>query len=179
MAIAKTLFRFLLSILFILLVIGIFLPSNATLEKNIKIQASANKIFPHINEMILFYEWTPWNKISRNTEVSFEGKNKGIGAKIVWKNPDNEINNGNIVISKSEVDRLVKMNFNFGGKFQGESTFFLEQGSSNFTNMKWKIEAEFGWDLFSRYTGLLFEKIIGETYQDGLMDLKNKIERNE
>ena len=68
------------------------------------------------------------------------------------------------------------MIFNFGDKFYGRSTLLLIPELENSTTVIWKIEADFGWDLFSRYAGLLFQKFIGKVYKNGLEDLKRKIE---
>ncbi len=176
MPIARILFKFLFITLLILIIIGIFLPSKSLIENSISIQSSSKKIFPYINDTALFLEWSPWNKMGTNSELIFKGKSRGIGSEIFWKNTESEINNGNIEIVESEKNTKTEMIFNFGDKFYGRSTLLLIPESENSTTVIWKIEADFGWDLFSRYAGLLFQKFIGKVYENGLKDLKRKIE---
>ena len=43
--------------------------------------------------------------------------------------------------------------------------------------MRWQFSTEFGWDLFSRYVGLMLDTMIGASYTKGLKELKSRVEQ--
>ncbi|MGB5669299.1 MAG: hypothetical protein WBM71_01990, partial [Sedimenticolaceae bacterium] len=63
MAFARLLFRVLLTLLILLAVIGLLLPSSARVERSIVVDAPATAIFPHLNGMRAFHAWSPWSGI--------------------------------------------------------------------------------------------------------------------
>jgi len=50
----------LLGIFEMMAVVGMFLPREVAVERNIRIDAAATEIFPHINNLRATTEWSPW-----------------------------------------------------------------------------------------------------------------------
>jgi len=176
MALARLLFRILVTLLLLLLVIGVLLPSHAVVERSIDIDAPQAKVFSQVNSLRNFHAWSPWSAMDPNTSYSFEGPESGTGARMLWRSSGHEASAGSMQIVRSEPEREVESRFNFGGKGHGIATFILSPQANGHTRVVWRFQTEFGWDLFGRYLGLVFDRMIGGTYEKGLQALKQRVE---
>jgi hypothetical protein len=176
MALARLLFRVLLILLILLVVIGLMLPSKALVERRIEIDASPETIFSQINNLRNFHAWSPWTAMDPDTHYGFEGPQAGVGARMLWSSSQTDAGDGSMEIVRSEPPREVEARLNFGGKGHGIATFLLAPQTNGHTTVTWRFETDFGWDLFGRYLGLMFDGMIGITYAKGLQTLKQRVE---
>ena len=176
MAFARLLFRFLLILLILLVVIGLALPAKVTVEREVLIAATPEKIFSQIDNLKNFHAWSPWSGGSPGTRYSFDGPESGVGARMTWSNEQAEGDHGSMEITRSVALQTVEMQLNFGGKGQGIATFELQPQHVKNTRVKWRFQTDFGWDLFGRYIGLMFDSMIGASYERGLQTLKQRAE---
>lgn len=178
MAFARLAFRVLLILLVLLIGIGLLLPSEKTVERSIVIDAAPAQVFPHLNSMRAFHAWSPWSDIDPATEYRFEGPASGVGARMVWQSGNREVGRGSQEIVDSVADRRVATRLQFGEHGGGDATFELEPDGAA-TRVRWTFHTAFGWDLFSRYVGLMLDSMIGASYDRGLRSLKTRIEGSE
>lgn len=175
MAFARLLFRVLLTLLILLAVIGLLLPSSARVERSIVIDTPATEIFPHLDGMRAFHAWSPWTDIDPDTRYRFEGPEQGVGSRMTWASGDKQVGQGSQEIIGSEPNRRVEMRLGFGDKGDGSATFLLEPEGAR-TRVRWQFNTVFGWDVFGRYVGLMLDSMIGASYDKGLKTLKNRVE---
>jgi len=176
MALARLLFRVLLTLLILLVVIGLALPSKAVVERRIDIAAPAQKVFPHLNSLRKFHAWSPWSAMDPDTAYTFEGPESGVGSRMLWQSKQSEVGVGSMEIVRSAPDREVQTTLDFGGKGHAIATFILTPQANGQTQVLWRFRTEFGWDLFGRYIGLMMDGMIGGTYERGLQTLKQRVE---
>ncbi len=175
MAFARLMFRVLLTLLILLAVIGMLLPSAAQVERDITIEAAPAKLFPHLNGMRAFHAWSPWANIDPQTHYEFSGPETGVGSRMTWSSGDQRVGEGSQEITASVANQRVETRLEFGDKGHGTATFVLEP-DGRATRLRWQFSTEFGWDLFGRYVGLMLDSMIGTSYDKGLRDLKSRIE---
>ncbi|MCB1774137.1 MAG: SRPBCC family protein [Gammaproteobacteria bacterium] len=176
MAFARLAFKVLLILLVLLIGIGLVLPSHTTVERSIVIHAPPAQVFPHVNGMRAFHAWSPWTDIDPETTYTFEGPDTGVGSRMAWQSGNQQVGAGSQEITVSQADRQVTTALEFGGKGSGTASFFLEPAAQG-TLLRWEFQTEFGWDLFSRYVGLMLDSMIGASYDKGLRTLKLRIEQ--
>jgi len=175
MALARLAFRVLLTLLILLVLIGLLLPPSAEVERSIVIDASPQEIFPQLNDMRAFNDWSPWGG-DADTRYAFSGPAQGVGSRMSWQSGSAQAGYGAQEIIASEPPRRVEMRLEFGDSGGGTATFLLEpQGGS--TLLRWRFRTVFGWDLFDRYVGLMLDNLIGTSYEKGLRALKTRIEQ--
>lgn len=179
MAFARILFKILLGLFVISLLIGVLLPDNAQVERQTIIKAPADKIFPYVNNLQTFHTWSPWRSLDHDTQYDFSGPEHGVGAKMTWQSAQAEAGAGVMQITHSELNRQVTATLNFGGKNTSTTTFGLEPLNDKKTQITWRFNTEFGWDLYGRYIGLLLDSMIGANYETGLAELKSRLEGSE
>lgn len=176
MAFARLAFRVLLILFILLVLIGLLLPSSAQVERSIVIDAPAGKIFPHLNDMRAFHAWSPWSAVDPDTRYTFDGPEQGIGSRMTWQSGNAQVGHGSQEIIASVPDQQVETRLEFGDQGHGTATFLLEpQGDA--TRVRWQFSTQFGWDLFSRYVGLMLDSMIGASYDKGLKELKSRVEQ--
>ena len=175
MAFARLAFRVLFIVLILFAVIGLLLPSSTAVERSIVIEAPAGEVFPHLNGMRAFHAWSPWSAIDPETVYEFSGPEQGVGSRMNWFSGNQQVGQGSQEITLSVPDREVETRLEFGDQGNGTATFLLEP-EGNGTRVRWQFSTEFGWDLFSRYIGLMLDSMVGVQYDKGLQDLKARIE---
>src|SRR5258705_378542 len=85
MKLFKKLLLGLLGLIALLLVIAVFLPSKYHVTRQIVIRAKPDAIYPWVNNIRKWTEWTAWNKDRDPTlTFSYEGPPEGTGAASKW-----------------------------------------------------------------------------------------------
>lgn len=175
MPLARLAFRVLLVLLVLLIGIGLLLPASATIERSVLIQATPEEVFPHINGMRAFHAWSPWAATDAATEYSFSGPEQGVGSRMEWRSGGTQAGQGSQEIVASVAPRQVEMRLVFGDKGGGTAQFRLQPEGLG-TRVEWRFHSAFGWDLFSRYVGLMLDGMIGSAYERGLETLRQRVE---
>ena len=54
-------------------------PSKVSVERSIEIAAAPEAVFPHVNSLQAFHEWSPWSGRDPEMTVAFSGPRGGGG----------------------------------------------------------------------------------------------------
>ncbi len=162
------------AVVLLLFAVGIFLPSRTHIERGILIDAPAATVFALVNDFHQIGKWSPWQETDPNARYEISGPRRGVGAMLAWDG--NVVGQGSQRIIESIPHERVVSELNLGGPGSTTSTFNL-QASDAGTTVVWSFDASFGLNLLGRYAGLMFDSIIGEDYESGLMNLKAMAER--
>jgi len=155
----------------VLVLVGLFLPSSAHVERSITVDASPATMFALVNGYRSFKRWSPWAERDPETEYSFEGPDHGVGAKMTWASQNPQVGSGYQEVVASDPYSRVQSHLDFGSQGTAEAFFRLEPGADG-TSITWGFDTEFGMNLVSRYMGLMFDRWIGADYEAGLANLK-------
>lgn len=149
--------------------------SKWQVEVSQQINASPARIFPLINTLNKWPEWTVWNKTSHpNLQMTYEGESKGKGAIQIWLEGNNK---SRLEIVASEPDRFVEYQLNMG------NTLFLMNGeirltpSAAGTLVSWKVRGDSGPNLIARLMMLAFKPMIKNDLNGGLSKLRTILEK--
>ncbi|MDE2975835.1 MAG: SRPBCC family protein [Gemmatimonadota bacterium] len=166
----------LLAVAFVLA--GILLPGTVEVTRTVDIEATPEAVFPLLDDLEAWVEWTPWGAV----ESRLEGPAAGAGARRVWDDP--ELGSGSLALVESRpprgtpgrgrpgVDYLVEVE---GGtiRFRGTITVESRPGGSLVT---WTERADLGWNPLLGWTALGMEESQGRQLRDGLDRLKALLE---
>jgi uncharacterized protein YndB with AHSA1/START domain len=159
----------------ILIFIGLALPSKMHVQRSIAIEAPASTVFPYVNDLKLFNQWSPWASIDPDAQYTFEGPDSGLGARMLWGSENPGVGSGVQEIVASEPNRRVEVVLDFGDQGTGSSYYELKPDGNN-TIITWGFDSEFGYDLVGRYFGLLMDDMVAAEYDKGLAKLKDVVE---
>lgn len=159
----------------ILVLVGFILPRNVEVSRTVAIAASPEEVFPYINSLKKFNEWSPWADYDPNTKYVFSGPESGKGMRVDWTSEEENVGSGSQEIIESIENELVRTSLDFGMQGTAEALFTLKPTDSG-TEVTWGFTSDMGMSPIGRYMGLMIDKWVGGDYERGLQRLKDKVE---
>ena len=174
----KALKKIILAVLLIpmaLVVVSLFLPSTYRVERSVAINGGPGAVFPYINTLKRWHEWTAWTVIKYpDMKVSFSGPEAGVGASYSWEGKSN--GRGTLNVTRSEPDKSIGYDLDFeNGKYVSKGAITLEPIGES-VSVTWSNEGNLGWNPVSRFFGLFMDKMMGPDFEEGLRNLQKKVE---
>jgi uncharacterized protein YndB with AHSA1/START domain len=175
MKILKGLVVFLVGVVLLFVVVGLFLPQQAHVERSITTTASPATVFGLVDGFRRFNEWSPWARIDPATKYTFSGPDTGVGARMEWSSAHPDVGSGSQEVIAVEPGRRVTNRLDFGMDNPTTSTILLEpQGTG--TRVTWSLDSDFSGSLIGRYFGLALDRMVGPDYEKGLAQLQGVAE---
>jgi polyketide cyclase/dehydrase/lipid transport protein len=158
----------------ILAAVALGLPSHVTVTRSVVINAPEPVIFPYLNNLHQFSEWSPWQLRDPKLAVSYSGPEQGKGAKVQWTSEVPSIGTGSMEIAESEPSRHIDLAVNFNG-LEGTGSYDLSPAGSG-SKVTWAFGYDSGTSPLKRWKALMLDGFVGAEYRAGLDRLKEKIE---
>jgi hypothetical protein len=158
----------------VLAAVSLGLPSHVTVTRSVVINAPEPIIFPYLNNLHEFSEWSPWQLRDPKLAVSYAGPESGKGATVQWSSQVPSIGNGSMEITGSEPSRHIDLAVNFNG-LDGTSSYDISPAGSG-SKVTWAFGYESGTSPLKRWKALMLDGFVGSEYRAGLDRLKEKIE---
>jgi effector-binding domain-containing protein len=174
-------FRKIFSVLGILLLlflfVGLLLPRNVHVERNIEIDRPASTLFVLLNGYASYASWSPWSERDPDALYEFYGPASGVGARMAWSGDPRKVGNGWQEITESQPYSLVRTHLDFDQQGQADAYFQISEAGEG-VQLTWGFDADlvegqgFLGGILAKYFGLFFDKWIGSDYELGLKNLK-------
>lgn len=163
------------ALVLILAAVALGLPAHVTVARSVVVNAPEYAIYPYLNDLRRFQEWSPW--VTRDPDMTFtySGPPEGKGAKVEWVSQKPSIGTGSLQIVETQQGRSVDLNTNING-LQGSSNYALEPAGSG-SKVTWTFGYDSGSSPFKRWKSLMLDGFIGSEYRVGLENLKALVER--
>lgn len=152
----------------VFLIVPLFLPSDVTVRVTREIKAKPEVVFRQVNELKNWLAWSPFEEDT--TMVStFEGPDRGTGAKRTWK--AEKSGSGSLVIAQSRPYEFIENDLSFGSDEKAIGTWrFVPQ--ENGVGVTWTLKTI---DLkypFGKWVGLFMNSLLKPMMEKGLNKLK-------
>ena len=165
-----------LVVLGIVFVGGAFLlPKDVAVARSIEINAAPSDVFPHVNSLKAGQNWSPWLERDPDVQLTYDGPDEGVGAKMAWASDEPNVGQGTQIITISDPDKQVVTALDFGPMGTATATFTLE-GADDKTTLTWDLYTDAGNNPMARWMGLVMDDMVGADYETGLANLKSLIE---
>ena len=158
----------------ILLGVAFALPGQVTIARSVVINAPESIVFPYLNDLHRFGDWSPWSARDPELVATFSGPEQGRGAKVEWTSSKPSVGAGSMQITESNPNRHIDLAVNFNG-LDGTSYYEVVPSGSG-SKVTWGFGYESGTSPLKRWKGLLLDRYVGAEYSDALAKLKDKIE---
>ncbi|UHQ55096.1 MULTISPECIES: SRPBCC family protein [unclassified Microbulbifer] len=166
---------YIIGLLVLLVLAGFLFPREVTVERSVYINKPPAAIFPTLNNLRNFNNWSPWYSIDPTTDYIYSGPGEGVGNKMSWSSENPNVGRGSQTIIDSQTNSMVRTHLDFGAQGTAMAELQLEpQGSG--TNVTWNFNSDMGSGPIARWMGLVVKNMVGESYERGLNKLKNYIE---
>ena len=156
----------------LLLIYAATRPDNFRVQRTAVIKASAQKIFPLINDLHLFNNWNPFEKKDPGVKGSYSGAASGVGAAYAWDG--RKVGAGRMEITASQAPSRVTMQLDFIKPFKAQNTaeFTLQPQGDNLTIVTWAMHGPS--PFISKLMGVVMnmDRMIGNDFEAGLANLK-------
>jgi effector-binding domain-containing protein len=159
---------FLVILVTIVLLVGLFLPKEGQIESSISIRATPEIVFEQINILKNWEKWSPWFTADTTMVPIYNEIPSGVGASYSWESLHS--GNGKLSITNSEPFRALETLIDFGINGKSGTRFALTEEQEE-TRLTWTFEnKELGY--FERYFMILFKKNMLTSINKGLQDIK-------
>ena len=170
MRILFRLFGSVAALLILFLAVGLVLPGTWTASSSLDLPAPPERVFPFLEDLALWDDWTPWGGV----ESAFEGVTAGVGARRSWEHA--QLGSGAVTITESDYGRLVRYRVVVGdGQLSVDGTFTVESTASG-SRVTWLEEGDFGWNPLMGYAARRMPEAQGTQLRQGLEKLRRLVE---
>jgi hypothetical protein len=162
----------LVAVVAIFLVVVAMQPSEYSVTRSASVAAPAATVFPFVNDLHQWGNWSPWEKIDPAMKRSFEGPGAGVNAVYAWAG-NNEVGEGRMTVTESKPNELVRLKLEFFKPMAGTSdvTFsFKPEGAQ--TAVTWTMAGPKNFVSKAMCLFMNMDKMIGGQFEKGLADLK-------
>lgn len=156
-------------------VITMFFPSTARVERSISINAPTSIVFDQINILKNWPAWSPWHDIDTNMKLTYSGPESGVGANYSWESEHKDVGSGSMTITTCTKDDIII--FDMVGMGGESAISFKFDRSDSAVRVTWTLETKLGYNPVSRVFGLFLNKMVGPSFERGLMKLKDVCEK--
>jgi hypothetical protein len=159
-----------------LLIAATLRPDTFPVERTTRINASAERIHPLINNIAQMNTWNPFVKKDPNIKGSYRGPVAGPGAAYDFEG-NKDVGKGSVEITAATPE-LITMKLDMLAPMEGHNIVeFRLVPSGNATEVTWAMHGPSPY--LARLMGLFFnmDNMIGSAFRAGLADLKELAER--
>lgn len=155
-----------LLVLFIL--VGLLLPRGVEVTRSLPIPASPAAIFPYLEDLEAWTEWTPWGDV----ESQIQGPSSGPGATRTWD--DEAFGSGSLALVEVEPPLRVTYRAEVEGGIRFEGELRVEPTDSGAT-VSWTESMSWGWNPLIGWTSLGLEDSQGRQMSEALNTLRDVV----
>ena len=175
----------------VFLIVGILLPGTVEVTRTVEIDAPPETVFPLVNNLDAWTEWTPWGEVDSRRE----GPAEGPGARRVWDDP--ALGSGSLTLLDAQPsaspgaqrpaspDAPAPASVHYGVRYlvevedaalRFEGTIVIEAGGPG-SVVSWTERADLGWNPVLGWTALTLDESQGRQMDESLERLRQLAER--
>lgn len=161
------------------LVVGLFLPKTAHIQRTIEVGNPISHVYDTLNGFHRFKDWSPWHASDPGMKVAVSGPVEGVGAKIDFEASEGgQAGIGSLEIAESELnesDALIRLAFDndWDGTNKRMAFRLVQDGKTRAVNLQWDVRVDYGWNIIGRYKGMYLDGTLGEDMETSLASLSN------
>ncbi|MEO9967315.1 MAG: SRPBCC family protein [Reichenbachiella sp.] len=161
----------------IVALIGVLSPSKVGIERSITINASPASIYEEVISLRKSNKWSPWFQIDpEGTTYVHSGPEEGVGCKMEWASDHEDVGTGSQEIVEAVENEKIRTKLYFGGFDEPSFANFLFNETEEGTEVTWTFEGDMGSNPINKLFGLFMDGLLGPSYEEGLANLKARVE---
>ena len=166
---------------FIVLVLGLFIFSlflspAVKVERSRVIPAEPAAIFPLVNVVRNWEQWSPWKAQDPSMKITYGEKESGAGAGYSWVSRNRNVGKGHMSVTESRADQYIATNTDFMGMGTAKGYFRFDPVTGG-TLVTWGMICDMGERPLKKVMGLMMDKWVGRDFEKGLETLKRIVVR--
>jgi ribosome-associated toxin RatA of RatAB toxin-antitoxin module len=164
-----------LVLILIVIIVGLFLPTNYSVNRSIIIDAKPAAIHEYVGDLKKWPEWEPWTEQDPTIIITYGEKTSGIGANQSWIGKDGD---GQLTLTSSSPAKGIEYDLLFdNGKYECKSAVVYEPMEEGQTKVTWSMDGNMNKPIIGGYFALIMDSMTGPMFERGLEKLKKQVER--
>lgn len=166
----------------VVLVVTVFVyaltqPDRFEIRRSVSIKASAEAIFPLINNLHAFNTWNPFDKRDPNIKGSYAGPDSGNGASYAFES--SKSGSGRVEIVEAVPSSTVIMRLTMIKPIAADNRVaFTLQPEGDTTRVTWAMDGDVPFAGKVMHLVLNMDKMVGRDFETGLADLRALAEKS-
>jgi uncharacterized protein YndB with AHSA1/START domain len=152
------------------------LSNSFEVKRSLRVNASADKVFPLINNMRGMNRWNPFAEADPNIKITYTGPDSGKGARYEWAG-NSKVGQGSLEITDVETPSRVTLKLDMWKPLEGHNTVvFTLVSRGNGTDVTWAMDGER--PFIGKVMGVVcnMDRMVGGQFEKGLAKLKAIVE---
>jgi effector-binding domain-containing protein len=174
MKIIKRIFLVIITLVVIVAVIALLLPSHSHIEKSLVIKAPRENVFSLVNNFKSWNRWSPWYKMDTAMQMTWGGPEEGTDSWYTWESKNDQLGTGKITIlhSSPTLDSIVtKMQFGGMEEHPARGCYVFKPVDGG-VEMRMMMGVDYGYNLIGRIFGAIFKGSIEEDFTKSLENIR-------
>lgn len=160
----------------LILIYAAFSPAEYSIQREVVINAPAEKIFPYLNNQKLAEQWGPWLETDPSAKMTYSGPDEGVGAIASWTGGQ-QLGTGSATIVDSIPNQKVTIKLAYTEPFQMEQlSDYIAEAAGEQTKVIWKVTGQNNFIGRVMCIFVSMDKMVGGMFEEGLNKLKTVIE---
>ncbi len=178
MRILKILGLLILGLIALVLIVGLIMPKDYEVSRDIVIEAPASFVFKHVSSLKAANEWAPWGDKDPDQVVTYEGEDGAVGSTQHWSGND-EVGEGIQTITAVEENRRVDSHLKFILPWESESEAYITLDSvETGTKVTWGFKGTTPFPMNAMGLFVSMDKMMGGEFEKGMNRLKEMVDAN-
>jgi len=169
------------SIVLIVMVPPIFMPSKYKAESSIIIKSTPYNVFPYFANLRNWEKWSPWKEKDPTTQYTYSENSFRAGATMEWDSKNEELGTGKITTVQFKKFHHINYQLSFVKPFESTSggKIVAEKTDDKQVKVTWTNTAPLKYPI-ERWMNVFmnFETMIEKDFSKGLSNLKTVVETN-
>lgn len=180
MKIIKRLLIGIVVLIALVLIIAIFVKKEYAVEREVVINKPKSEVFEYIKYLKNQDSFSVWAMKDPNMKKEFKGEDGTVGFISAWDSDMKDVGKGEQEITGIIEGSKVDYELRFIKPFEATDNAYMttEAGSDNQTTVKWGFHGKMDYPMNFMLLFMNMEDILGKDLQQGLNNLKNKVEQN-
>ncbi len=173
----KKILIFFIALIALVLTIAALLPANFHIERSIVVNASPQQVYEQVTDLNKYLKWNPWSEIEPKAKNTMGEIISGEGASWSWEGK--KIGKGKLTILKADKYTSVETKLEFIEPWESVNYgFWTFTPQAVGTKVVWAFEGTFSYP-FERFMYFYIDRKLGDDFDRGLTNLKQKCEMEE
>ncbi len=174
MKILKIIGIVLVSLIALFFIVTALLPDDYNVKRSIVINAPVSTVYNEVRYFKNFNNWSPWTKYDSAMVTEVTGTDGEVGAKYSWESKNQNVGSGSLTRIKQEENKLLLSELMIVGFENSSDAGFAFEEVEGGTKVTWFNSGDFPFKY--RIFGLMMDKMMGKTFDEGLQKMKTHIE---
>ena len=163
-----------------LLLMGLFLPKEYTVSRQVSINRSKTEVFDYVRLLKNQHDYSVWWKMDPNQVTTYTGEDGTVGFIAAWKSELDSVGSGEEEIVAIQEGERIEYALRFKEPFESNarSNMIFTATDSNSTTLTWNFKGDMSYPFNVMQLFMSMEDMLGKDIEQGLNNVKAILEKD-